>query len=173
MKLPKIFIYLIVFFVNRSVASDLGTLKSLFVVFRHGARAPFFSFDESPQKELWPNGLGELTERGKKQTFRIGQFLRSNYSAFLSGTADEVDARSSDSGRIIESARSAWNGFVSINETCQKNQSLPIRVDETFPFFTDCPASVKSLEEGIKTQSELYSERITVCTFGCGKKPKL
>ena len=163
MELPKVFIYLAIFLLKQSVASDLSSLKSLFVVFRHGARAPFFTFDASSQTELWPNGLGELTQRGELQTFRIGQFLRSNYSTFLSGTTNEVDARSSDSSRIIESVRWAWNGFVSGDKVCQQNQTLPIRVDETFPFFTDCPSSLVNLGEALKKQNGNYSRRIKVC----------
>lgn len=163
MKPLSICICLGILFLKQSVASDSTTLVSVFAVFRHGARAPFYSFDESAQTELWPNGLGELTQHGKNQTFQIGRFLRSNYSAFLSGTVDEVEARSSDSSRIIESVRSAWNGFVSENQACQANATLPIRVDETFPFFTDCPASLTNLAEALKTQNGIYSERIQVC----------
>lgn len=135
MKLPKVCIHLVIFFIsifsNQSIASDSDTLKSLFVVFRHGARAPIAIYDNNPYGEsAWPNGLGELTDRGKWQLERVGQFLRSNYSHFLSGSVDEVDIRSTDSPRLIESAESAWKGFKSKDDTCNGTQVLPIRVDQ-------------------------------------------
>ena len=137
MKLPKVLLHLVIFFVficwKPSIASDRDTLKSLFVVFRHGARAPFSIYDGNPHGlDAWPNGLGELTERGKWQLEQVGKFLRRNYSAFLSGSVDEVDLRSTDSTRLIESTIRAWKGFKSIDNAtaaCNATQVVPIRVD--------------------------------------------
>lgn len=131
MKLVEVFIHLIILFLKQSAASDSGTLKSLFVAFRHGARAPFAIYNENPYNETsWPNGLGELTTHGKRQMFQIGQFLRSNYSHFLSGSVEEVEVRSSASARLIESAESVWEGFISADDA--RNRILPIRVDEVY-----------------------------------------
>lgn len=130
MKFLKVYriVFLLFIFWKRSIASDSDTLKSLFVVSRHGARAPLSLYDNSNQA-AWPNGLGKLTERGKWQMRRIGDFLRKNYSDFLTGSVDEVEFRSARLGRLIESAQLIWEGFTSNEDSCHRT-AVPIRVDQ-------------------------------------------
>ena len=35
---------------------------------------------------IWPDGLGQLTVRGKLQHIRLGEFLRQRYSTLLNST---------------------------------------------------------------------------------------
>lgn len=153
MKFPKIFIHsILIFFISicwkQSIASDAehlnldisnaGTLKALFVVLRHGARAPV-TYDGHPFNETaWPNGPGELTERGKWQMQQIGQFLRRNYSHFLSKSVDEVELRSAYLSRLIESAESVWQGFTSADDACLRTKVVPIRVDQVSLIIVYC-----------------------------------
>ena len=55
---------------------------------------------------FFPNGFGELTPKGKQQMQDVAEFLRSNYSEFFGDNlADEIEIKSGDQGRIIESAK--------------------------------------------------------------------
>ena len=122
--LPIIFLILILR--KQSIASDSSTLKALFVVSRHGARAPSLVYD-AVNETAWPNGMGQLTDRGKWQTHRIGEVLRIKYPKFLSGSMDEVEFRSARLPRIIESAQMIWKGLSS--NACNRI-AVPIRVDQ-------------------------------------------
>ncbi|XP_071563080.1 uncharacterized protein [Temnothorax nylanderi] len=73
-------------------------------VFRHGDRTPnvneyeMYPNDPYLNYTFYPTGFGQLTLKGKKREYRLGQFLRSRYNDFLDNlyTPKLVVARSSD-----------------------------------------------------------------------------
>ena len=87
---------------------DISTLKILQVVHRHGDRTPNTFLANDPYKNMtmyWPEGKAELTKEGKIRMFKLGQFVRREYDAFLGDqySPREVYARSSISSRCLES----------------------------------------------------------------------
>lgn len=58
-----------------------GGLQYVFVISRHGQRTPIDSSRNLPKNV--PEGHGELTEEGRRQAFKLGQFIRARYKDFL------------------------------------------------------------------------------------------
>lgn len=63
------------------------SLQKVFLIFRHGTRAPGFTYKNDPynrnNEEFWPNGPGELTATGKLEAYELGERLRERYHRFL------------------------------------------------------------------------------------------
>ena len=79
------------------------------VVFRHGDRTPANTYPNYPYNELMKNwepygGLGQLTPRGMKQTWKYGTDLAKIYSKFLTAEYNHnlVFVRSTDYDRTIQ-----------------------------------------------------------------------
>ena len=53
-------------------------------IFRHGDRAPYYKYPTDPYKEgIWPHGLGQLTKKGVRQQYQLGNYLRNRYANLL------------------------------------------------------------------------------------------
>ena len=120
MKFPYLFILLSCLFKNsvshkkhhsnqctrqEQVKQEEAHLIGIAILHRHGDRAPVFTFptDEYPctDPKIWPEGLGQLTDVGKKRIFRIGQFFRQTYNLSRDMT---IYCRSSPTDRCLVSA---------------------------------------------------------------------
>lgn len=89
-------------------------LRMVNVVYRHGDRSPVSSFPTDPHKNFWPQGLGQLTQTGMMQEYKLGQFLKDRYVDKLINSSykfSEVYVRSSDRDRCIMSAQTQLNGL--------------------------------------------------------------
>ena len=99
---------------NRWPNHDISTLKLLQIVHRHGDRAPteFTANDLYQNESYWPQGIGELTNKGKYRLYKTGQFIRKEYQQYLGDkySPREVYARSSITDRCIESLSSLLAG---------------------------------------------------------------
>lgn len=78
-------------------------------LFRHGDRSPtaFYATDPYSSPKDWPVGLGELSNTGKAQHYKLGQWLRGRYDEqFLPKRYSEkhIYVRSTDYDRTIDSA---------------------------------------------------------------------
>ncbi|XP_028037724.1 prostatic acid phosphatase-like [Bombyx mandarina] len=88
-------------------ATDGTELVSTFLVHRHGDRTPVeitlaMSTDPAAlEQAAAPYGFGQLTEFGKKTSYKVGEYIRSRYGALLSDryNASEIFIRSTDSTR--------------------------------------------------------------------------
>lgn len=90
---------------NRRTNGNGNTLQQVHIIFRHGDRAPISPYPNSLNlKYVWPFGLGQLTNVGKRQQFELGRFLRKRYNKFLSTDPREIEVRSSDKDRCLASA---------------------------------------------------------------------
>nr|XP_050027405.1 testicular acid phosphatase homolog [Dermacentor andersoni] len=69
-------------------------LLYVFVISRHGQRTPIIRCQNLPNSE--PVDYGQLTAKGREQTFILGQLLRDRYKAFLEAS----DTRASD-GQVV------------------------------------------------------------------------
>lgn len=77
-------------------------------LWRHGDRAPaaFAATDPYQSPDNWPVGLGQLTPRGMRQHYALGQWLRRRYDGWLPLRYSENDIyiRSTDYDRTLDSA---------------------------------------------------------------------
>ncbi|KAK4880924.1 hypothetical protein RN001_004243 [Aquatica leii] len=66
-----------------------ATLKALHLIFRHGHRttertsASIYPNDPHKNEKYYPYGYGQLTNKGKRKAFALGQWLRKRYNGFL------------------------------------------------------------------------------------------
>jgi hypothetical protein len=126
-------------------------MASLFLLHRHGDRAPIDTISTTPSvfAQQWPLGAGELTAHGMLQLYRLGQQLRTTYS-FLPKQFNPLNhyVRSTDLHRTLQSATSLLYGFYAgqgpIDPLCDPapcNQSLPYQFQpvpiSTVPTTTD------------------------------------
>ncbi|EFA05605.1 prostatic acid phosphatase [Tribolium castaneum] len=90
-------------------------LISVVVIYRHGDRTPIQPYPRDPYRNasFWPVGFGQLTNLGKQQHFRLGQWLRQRYGGFLSPHYSEKDfsIRSTDVDRTLMSAEANLAGL--------------------------------------------------------------
>lgn len=74
-----------------------NTLKSIFMIFRHGDRTPqkyptdFYPKDPYLYYDFSPVGYGGLTNVGKKREYELGASLRKRYNKFLNQTYHKSD----------------------------------------------------------------------------------
>ncbi|KAL1479446.1 hypothetical protein MTO96_034822 [Rhipicephalus appendiculatus] len=62
-------------------------LLYVFVISRHGPRTPVIPCKKLLKKD--PVDYGQLTEKGREQTFKLGQFLRDRYRVFLEASIEK------------------------------------------------------------------------------------
>lgn len=62
-----------------------GELIFAHTICRHGARNIYMPYKTDPWKSLdhWEGGFGELTNVGKMQQYKLGQYLRNRYADLL------------------------------------------------------------------------------------------
>lgn len=86
-------------------------------VYRHGDRSPTHIYPNDPhQEDVWPQGMGMLTQKGMRQEYALGKFLKRRYvkhykllnSTFIN---KEIYIRSSDLDRCLMSAQTQLNGL--------------------------------------------------------------
>ncbi|KAK4881178.1 hypothetical protein RN001_004497 [Aquatica leii] len=97
------------------------TLILLHVLFRHGDRTPetseLYPTDPYHADTSFPEGLGELTNAGKKREHQIGQALRKKYDSFLgSFKSNNIIATTTDFSRTKMSCLLVLSGLYPPNE---------------------------------------------------------
>ncbi|CAG9834279.1 unnamed protein product [Diabrotica balteata] len=102
--------FLVFLSINLLVECEKSELLAVTVLFRHGCRSPRKTFKSDPYNDkffdIWPEGLGHLTNLGKRQQFALGQWYRKYYKDFIPEKYDPNFLRvvSSDKDRCIMSA---------------------------------------------------------------------
>ena len=62
------------------------TLELVQIVWRHGDRTPVATYPTDPNDpSIWPQGFGQLTERGMRQHQMLGELIRRTYIANATG----------------------------------------------------------------------------------------
>lgn len=102
---------------------------------------PISMYKNDPHQDAsnWPDGFGQLTMKGKRRMYSIGQYVRSKYDGFLTDSIREVGVRSSDVERCIESTQLVLNGVYKptgrwVWDPSEPWQPLPVH---TYPPFID------------------------------------
>lgn len=105
------------------VASGEHNLVHVHALFRHGDRSSItpYIFDGYDPYNVWPDGLGQLTQEGIEQLFLLGKWLRNKYGSFIDQeyNVSTFHMRSSDVDRSLMSAEAMMAGFFH-----QSNSSL-------------------------------------------------
>ncbi|XP_059474786.1 prostatic acid phosphatase-like isoform X2 [Neocloeon triangulifer] len=101
---------------NNYDVDDPSTVILTNIIFRHGDRTPVDPYPTDPYRNVsvyWPEGLGQLTDVGKEQHYRLGQYFRKRYSTLLPKkyNLNDVLVRSTDVDRTLMSAESNLAGF--------------------------------------------------------------
>ncbi|XP_071792151.1 prostatic acid phosphatase-like isoform X1 [Asterias amurensis] len=118
---------LIVFSLLCSLCSTERSLKMTHVLFRHGNRSPIAAYPSDPyQEDSWPQGFGQLTQKGMRQHYELGQWFRKRYSTFLNSSyvRTEISVRSTGYDRTIMSALSNLAGLYPPSNKQIWNQEL-------------------------------------------------
>jgi len=94
-----------------SVKDSALSMRTLFVVHRHGDRSPIRTYPKDPygDPKYWPDGWSQLTIAGKQRLYKLGKFLRRHYAYFLTSDPREVKVRSSGAFRVER------QGFLCVN----------------------------------------------------------
>lgn len=89
-------------------------LEYVQIVWRHGDRAPDLIYPTDPNADFWPQGRGALTQKGMKQHYVLGEYLRQRYVPHLVSEhylQDETYIISSHVDRAIQSAEANLASF--------------------------------------------------------------
>ncbi|XP_072382225.1 prostatic acid phosphatase-like isoform X2 [Diabrotica undecimpunctata] len=102
-------------FKSTDLQVDNTNLIAVAVVQRHGDRAPSISYplDENFNTNFWHMGFGQLTKKGIKRMYGLGQWYRQRYKNFLSETysKDEIYIHSSNIDRCLMSITTLLAGL--------------------------------------------------------------
>ncbi|XP_055485789.1 prostatic acid phosphatase isoform X1 [Psammomys obesus] len=147
-------------------------LKFVTLLFRHGDRSPISTFPNDPIKESsWPQGYGQLTQRGMEQHYELGSYIRRRYRGFLNESykCDQVYIRSTDVDRTLMSAMTNLAALFPPEGISVWNPSLPwqpipvhtVSLSEDrllYLPFRDCPRFQELKRETL--QSEEFQKRL-------------
>lgn len=105
-------------------------LQAVFVVLRHGDRAPtdFYPNDPFKDKAYWPGGIGEMNILGINRTKWAGQLYGSHYKSFMVNSKGwPKRSLSSSRNRAIQTAQIFLQSF--LNETEFPGQQSIVDID--------------------------------------------
>nr|BAN20384.1 acid phosphatase-1 [Riptortus pedestris] len=102
---------------NEDVFNKAGPVIFANILYRHGARTPAEPYPNDPYKNesiYWPIGWGQLTNLGKLQHYKLGQWFRNRYEHLLPEgkySPSLIYIQSTDMDRTIMSALSNLAGL--------------------------------------------------------------
>ncbi|XP_050429393.1 testicular acid phosphatase homolog [Adelges cooleyi] len=103
-------------------------LKFVFILTRHGNRAPIIQYKNNTNRINWPRGLGELTDQGIWNAYRAGQALRERYISFLNPSQryipSEIDVSTTTVDRCYQTAGYLLAGMYPPNKQQTWNADL-------------------------------------------------
>ncbi|CAB3402248.1 unnamed protein product [Caenorhabditis bovis] len=140
--------------------ADISSLEFVHAIWRHGDRTPAILLDPKHISK-WPQGLGELTEKGAEQQYRLGQWLRKRYGKWIGEEFNSrtIYIRSSDYNRTLTSALANMAGMFPPKKGLDANimwRPIPVH---TIPQYLDkelyedipCPAAEAETAKNFRT----------------------
>ncbi|KAJ8957112.1 hypothetical protein NQ318_007327 [Aromia moschata] len=104
-----------IFAINSYSEAEADELVSVVVLYRHGDRSPISSYPTDPyiDSSYWPEGYGQLLNKGKERQYQLGEWFRKRYSTFLPNEYSPKDIRvvSTDVDRTLMSAAANLAGL--------------------------------------------------------------
>uniref|UniRef100_A0A1A9ZSA4 Acid phosphatase n=1 Tax=Glossina pallidipes TaxID=7398 RepID=A0A1A9ZSA4_GLOPL len=155
-----------------TTATPPTTLQLVHVLFRHGPRTPVNTYPNDPyiRETFHPYGWGHLTNAGKRELFKMGQWLARRYENFLTPfyTPDLLHVQSSASPRTLMSMAAVLAGmFPPKNTVMEWNiklnwqpipiQAQPLDRDIWLRMTAECPRYQQALQEVLQ-RSEVQQE---------------
>merc|ERR1719369_1937675 len=114
---------------SSSQDQDLSGLVLVHLVYRHGDRTPINPYPTDPYRNRsnWPVDFGQLTSKGVRQQFELGEWIRERYQGFISRnySNQEILVRSTDVDRTIMSAQANLAGLYPASGYWNWNTNLP------------------------------------------------
>ncbi|KAF5302431.1 hypothetical protein FQR65_LT08520 [Abscondita terminalis] len=105
-----------------------SSLKLVHVIFRHGTRIPdeHELYPNDPYKTLFHNKFGQLTNKGKQNSYQLGKILRNRYNDFLGEKfhLNHVLATSTDTDRTKMTASLVLAGLFPPSESDKWSDEL-------------------------------------------------
>uniref|UniRef100_A0A1B6LHJ3 Acid phosphatase n=1 Tax=Graphocephala atropunctata TaxID=36148 RepID=A0A1B6LHJ3_9HEMI len=149
--------------------SEKISLNQVNIIFRHGDKTPTSSYYNDPYKEtiFWPEGWGQLTKKGKKQMYQLGELLRARYGQFVGPySTQNVRVDSSDHDRCLQSAGALLAGlFPPQGEQVWNNNLLwqpipvhatPLDMDKLITMRAPCPLYKEEQKRSDKSLAAVY-----------------
>ncbi|XP_031627157.1 lysosomal acid phosphatase-like [Contarinia nasturtii] len=142
------------------------------VIYRHGHRNTIsypglYPNDPYINETHWPGGFGELTNEGKRQHFKLGQYFRRRYYKLLGDkySSKKVYVRSSNTDRTLMSALANLAGLFPPHAEEKWNEdiawqpipvhTMPLNLDYALRGAEDCPRYSAALEKFKNESPEL------------------
>lgn len=111
----KILLVVTVVVPNSFSSNMTDNLISVVVIFRHGDRTIIRPYPTDPyaNASYWPEGFGQLVNRGKLRHYELGRYLRSRYDGFLPAvySVNDIYVRSTDVDRTLMSVEANLAGL--------------------------------------------------------------
>ncbi|CAI5444055.1 unnamed protein product [Caenorhabditis angaria] len=150
---------------NQNYQENDPNLEFVQVIWRHGDRTPGELLHPSDISK-WPQGIGELTEQGIQQQFRLGKWLNSRYAKWIGDlemNLEKIYIRSSDYNRTLMSAQANMAGFFPPKTGIAHNiqwrpipiHTMPREQDKELYESIKCPVAEKELENQWKSPKAL------------------
>jgi len=151
-----------------------STLRHISIIFRHGEKNPTSSYATDPYREslFWPEGWGQLTNRGKQQMYQLGGLLRGRYGSWLPHyTPQAVRVDSSDHDRCHQSAAVLLAAlFPPVDDQVWNDRlmwqpipihSVPLAMDKLITVKAKCPLYDKEKRRSDAQLAAMYDKQNT------------
>ncbi|CAG2110493.1 unnamed protein product, partial [Medioppia subpectinata] len=135
---------------------NTSTLVLLQIVQRYGDITPSLFYPGDPYaNDTWPDGLANLTPKGKRRMYETGRQLRHRYGQWLGVSPKTIYQRSASVNRCLESAyavsagmyqpegRWVWDRPLELAHLWQPMaiQTVPTAIDPLLDVSADCPVA--------------------------------
>lgn len=138
---------------------DLSTLQAVYILMRHGIRAPYTTYPLDPNANdtsRFPNGKSQLTDAGIKQAYNVGKFYNKRYGKFIQDKQKQAFLRASAAQRCIDTisivAKTLWPPQDDNSKSWQPMIfSLPKQIDSILYEEPDCNPADEEEQNNLKT----------------------
>ncbi|XP_054157467.1 prostatic acid phosphatase-like [Oppia nitens] len=140
--------------------ANAHTLEGLFILMRHGIRAPWTTYPLDPfanETNRFPNGGSQLTDAGINQAYNMGKYYKILYNKFIRANQKQSYLRASAAQRCIDTLAIVTKTLWPPNAYNEKSWqpmlfSLPKRIDSVLYEEPDCQPAEDAEHENLETK---------------------